>query len=107
MAGPQLGEVGRLQTPARISRFVLTLISDAGKCISQFEKKPHTKHSNHLPIKMMAPGPEGKRLVKATSQTGRAGAGGPCGTESQGFTVCCLEPVCEEGHEVARREQPD
>lgn len=53
---------------------------------------------------MMAPGPEGKRLVKATSQMGRAGAGGPCGTEP-GFTVC-LEPVCE-GHEIARREQPD
>lgn len=39
-AGPRLGEVGRLQTLARISRFILTLISDAGKCISQFEKTP-------------------------------------------------------------------
>lgn len=38
-ARPWLGEAGRFQILARISRFVLIpLISTTGKCISQFEK---------------------------------------------------------------------
>lgn len=74
---PLLGSPG-------LSSHLPPMLGNASLSLKKKKQKTHTKHRNHLPIKMMALGPEGKRLVKATSQMGRARAGGPCGTESQG-----------------------